>query len=310
MHQRRSAAEARLNRLLDRPAEASLPDPPTRSVEKTAGELDRWLEKAERSNPAIRAVRERIKRHRQEVDLARLDRRPDLTVGAHYSAVDDEGLAGSANGEDQWWLSFGFNLPIWDRKQDAAENEARRGVLEGLAELRAERNRVRFEVREAFDRMRAHREHVTLLSESIVPESRQAAEAALSRYRTGADNALTVIDNWQRMLEFERMRYRHRAMYEQAVADLREAVGRELRDEPSKAEPGPASEPNGPVEAERNGEPDATEGETGDPSEGDLFPDGSSAPSPSSDEPDTPHDTASEPPAEAPTGDEATEDQP
>lgn len=226
LRQSRAAAEAMLNRLLDRPVIAPLPDPAPASPEHVTHNLDRFLAVAARTNPDLARMRQQIEQDRQRMKLARINRLPDLTVALSYNAVEDEGIAMSANGRDQWWLSFGINLPIWQGKRDAAEREAHQGLLASLAQLQAEHNRVDFEVREAFDRMRTHHHHVLLLRDSIVPEAKQAVQATIGRYRAGDVDFLVVIDNWRRMLQFERMLYDHQAMLEQAAADLRQATGR------------------------------------------------------------------------------------
>ncbi len=224
LRQKRSAAEAMLNRLLDRPVSMVVPDPSAAPVVEATHSLQQALADAAQSNPSLTRVHEQIEQYRQRLRLARLSRWPDLSVGVNYAAVGD-GLASSANGKDQLYLNLGFNLPIWGGRLDAAEREAHQGILQSLAELQAEHNRVDYEVREAFDRMQTHYHHVQLLRDQIIPEAKQTVDASLSQYSAGESDFLAVIDNWRRLLQFEQLLNNHQAMFEQAAADLRQAVG-------------------------------------------------------------------------------------
>ncbi len=221
----RASAEAMLNRLMGRPVDTPLPEPAELNVEAMGDELDGLLAAAAERNPRLAGLHGRIEQDRQRMRLARLGRVPDLTVGVNYAAVDDDGLAVRANGDDQWWLSFGVNLPLWGRKYDAAEREAYRGLQQSIARLRAADDEVAFVVRDAFERVRANHANVVLLRETVIPQAEQTVEAALSAYRAGAGGFAGLIEGWRRLLQFEQMQYRNEAMWQQATADLRRAVG-------------------------------------------------------------------------------------
>ena len=221
----RASAEAMLNRLMGRPVDTPLPEPGALEVETMGEELEDLLAVATRRNPRLAGLHERIEQDRQRMRLARLGRVPDLTVGVNYAAVDDDGLAVMANGDDQWWLSFGINLPIWGEKYDAAEREAYRGLQQSIARLRATGDEVAFDVRDAFERVRASHANVVLLREAVIPQAEQTVEAALSAYRGGEGEFTGLIESWRRLLQFEQMRYRNEAMWQRAAADLRRAVG-------------------------------------------------------------------------------------
>jgi len=228
LEQRRDTARSMLNRLMDRPADAPLPAPGLVELDEVNTDLDELLSRAARHNPAIRKVHERIEQYRQRRKLARLNRWPDLTVSANYNVVDDDGLSMAATGDDQWWFGFGVNLPIWFEKHEAAEREALAGVLEGVADLTAEQNRIAFEVQEAYLKVEAQQKLVKLFRETIVPQARQTVEASQSGYRAGSVDFLTLMDNWRKLLNFELMQHRALAEMEQAVADLERAVGAQV----------------------------------------------------------------------------------
>ena len=227
--QRRESATAMLNSLLDRHAGAPLPDPMPIELGESTLELEALIAQAQRVNPILNAIHERIERDRQRMKLARLDRYPDVTVGLTYNAVDDKGLSGVANGDDQWWLSFGLNLPIWQVRLDAAEREALEAILQNVSRLDDERNRVAFRVSDALANVQAQRHHALLLRDVILADARQAVDASASGYRVDRTDFLTLIDNWRKMLDLELMYHDSIVQLERAFADLQQAVGADVR---------------------------------------------------------------------------------
>jgi outer membrane protein TolC len=228
LEQRRATASAMLNRLIDRPVDAPLPEPQAREPEPLSLELDAVLAMAGQSNPDIARVRERIEGFRQRLELARLNRWPDLTVSFSYNLVDSDGLAPSANGDDQWWVGAGVNLPIWTERLDAAESEAARGIFQSIAALGDVQNRVAFRVQDALVRAESQHRQVVLFRDVIIPQARQTVDASLSGYRAGKLEFLTLVDNWRRLFEFEVIYHQDLAALEQSLADLQQAVGRDL----------------------------------------------------------------------------------
>ncbi len=223
--QRQASARGMLNQLMDRPVDAALPEPRAIELERVTTQLDSLLAQAARQNPSLRKIHERIEQSRQQRKLARLNRRPDLTVSATYNVVDDKGLSMAANGRDQWWFGFGINLPIWNEKYDAAEREATSGLLENVADLTAQNNRVAFAVQDAYLKVEAQQKLVELFRDVILPQAQQAVDASSSGYQAGSVDFLTLVDNWRKLLNYQLMNHRALSEMEQAVADLELAVG-------------------------------------------------------------------------------------
>ena len=228
LEQRRATAVGMLNMLIDRPVTATIADLPAVDLGAFESRLDDLLRTAAMVNPVIKALRERITRFREQRALARLNRRPDVTVGMSYNLVNNDGLSGVANGDNQWAVGFRFNVPIWLNRLAAAEREATRGVLESAGMLAGAQNRVAFEVQDAFVRADTQRRQSVLLRDVIVPEARQTVEASLSGYRAGDVDFLTLIDNWRKLLDFQLMYQSSLSELEKSFADLQLAVGRDL----------------------------------------------------------------------------------
>jgi len=229
LRQQQTTAVAMLNQLLDRPVNAHLPEPAMVNLNEFDLQLDQLLAASATTSPAMQKVRERLQQFRERTKLAKLNRWPDLTISANYVAVRDEGLSKAATGDDQWWFGFGVNLPIWNTKLDAAEREAHRGVMEGLSDLTATKNRVAFQVQDAYSRVDADQRLVILFREAIIPQARQTVDASFSGYTAGKIDFLTLVDNWRKLLNYQLMYHRNLSRLEQDFADLQRAVGRDLR---------------------------------------------------------------------------------
>lgn len=236
LQQQQLTARAMLNQMMNRPAKADVPLPPRVQAEVVAAELYALLNQAAATNPAIERVQQRMQQFRQQRKLAKLARWPDVTISGNYNIVEDEGLAMSPTGDDQWWVGFGINLPIWAEKYEAAEREAVLGRLESASELAAERNRIAFEVQDAFARVQAKQRLVELFGQVMVPQARQAVDAAASGYRAGTTDFLTLVDNWRQLVNYQLMADRALVEMEQAVADLERVVGQDVSREAAVVE--------------------------------------------------------------------------
>jgi outer membrane protein TolC len=228
LNQRKTTSRAMLNNLLDRPVNAPLPEPPAVQLQRVSLELENLLAEAARSNPELKKINERIKAFRERLRLAKLDRWPDLTVSLNYNFVRGSGLSPAANGDDQWWVGFGLNLPIWQEKLDAAEREARMGVMQSASELSGVRNRVAFRIQDAMVRVETQQRLVILFRDVIVPQAKQTLDVSTSGYRAGKIDFLTLVDNWRKLLSFQLLYHQSLGQLEQNFAELQQVVGNDL----------------------------------------------------------------------------------
>ncbi len=232
-----AAAEARLRRLMLYPSTYALPPPPLDLPQPVAADRDlsAWQSLAATRSPAIQEAAALRTQAEARVRQARLDRYPDLTLGFTYNQVSEDGLAKSANGQDQWWVSVGINLPIWTGRLDAAEDAAAADRRRARAlEMDASTSAVD-RVAAAWAASEAARDQLRLLDLDILPAARQALSVVEGRYAASAASYQDVIEAWRRLLSQEIARIRTQAASGIADADLLEASG--------LAVPPPATEP-------------------------------------------------------------------
>ena len=223
LNAQRTTAAARLNRLLDRASDAPLPV----AQSDTAGnsldpdDITNPLEE----HPRLRELQATAAAWTERRRLARLNRYPDFTVGLNYARVVDRGVSSVANGKDQWSVGFGLTLPLNQQKRTAGIREAIAGGNETAAALADERNRLTFEITDARSRVDAGREALVLYRDRMLPEARQAVEAATSSYRAGRGDFTALIETARRLTSLRLMDLRTETQLHQDRADLAAALG-------------------------------------------------------------------------------------
>ena len=232
LRQRLEASQARLNALMDRPVDAPLPPPGPSEARDIELSLDQVLDLAKQTNPELLRIRQQIAAARQRLDLAELQRWPDLTAAVNYNLVEDEGLVASPTGDDQWWLDLGINLPIWTEKYDAAEREARHRILAALADLHRAHNHHAAHLRDLLADVDTEQRLVALFRDELIPKSQQALDASLAAYQAGDLEFANIIDHWQNLLRYRQLYHTAVADLASAFADIEQVIGQELPQDP------------------------------------------------------------------------------
>ncbi len=216
-------ARARLNNLLHRPHDAPLPAPrPPASM--TSATLDSLLQRAAAAHPEVDAAELRRQAYQHRIDRARLDSRPDFSLGVTHAAVSDSGLAPMATGQDQLYATLGFNIPLWREPRRAMIREAEAGWRETDALVSATRADLEYRVAEAHANASAAREIIDVFETRLIPDADQAHELANVGYAAGDTSFTEVIETWQEQLRYQLQHAAARARLAKADAALRAAA--------------------------------------------------------------------------------------
>ena len=163
---------------------------------------------------------------------------PDLTLGVIY------GQRPMADGGTDRMASFmlGFTLPLSAgsrQRQMAAEARAMNAMA--VADLDDLRNQTRARIGELYADLTRARDLATLYRTTLIPEIHAAAAAALSGYRSGTGDFMTVLDSQMDALRAAREFVRFDAESGKAFAELEMLTATELLDPASTADqPGDA----------------------------------------------------------------------
>ena len=225
LRQRETAEQARLTRLLhvppDTPLEplADLPD------EQLPADLTSLRQRAVSARPQLHAALTQNTRERRAIELARLDSKPDVTLGFAWIDVADAGLAASSNGQDALLLTAGMNLPIYRKRLDASVRSAEAAAVASARRYDSLRDATLEEVTELFAQAESHSQMLALFSEDILPKAEQTLEVSSEAYTVGDVDFLQLLDNWRQLLRYEIGRERLKADLHQTLAGLEQVVG-------------------------------------------------------------------------------------
>lgn len=220
-------AEARLNLALNRSPQSPLGAPPdTIGLSSVPLAVDALLAQADEGHPSLKAMEQSILMWQAQVEVARRNFWPDMTVSLGYRqrlfAANDP-----VKGSDFISVGVGIPLPVFGgRKQRQQIAEVRANMREAEAQKAAERQEIHYEIQRLVIEVRQHRESAELFRSAMLPQAEQSLASALSGYRVDKVDFLTLLNNQMTLLNFEMTYYRHVIEHEKRVADLVAAVGR------------------------------------------------------------------------------------
>lgn len=214
----RAAVQARINALLNRAPEASLPVAGPVSPPSSLPALDLLETLALAQHPELTRLDAQVSASKSRITLAEKAFYPDFQVGVGYNSLWD-------NPDKRPIFGVSINVPFDRSKRQSelsrAQAEARRvewSLLERRADLLAELAQARAEVLEA-------KASVALYQDRLAPLAVEYLKAALADYQSGSGAFLNVITAEQRKLRTDLALARARADYARRLAELERWVG-------------------------------------------------------------------------------------
>jgi cobalt-zinc-cadmium efflux system outer membrane protein len=220
----RSAAVARLNGVLNRPADMpviAVAEPSDPEYLPPAAVLRGW---AAESSPSLVGSDLGVRQATTRAELARRELWPDLSIGVQYGQ-----RSGEMGTERMGSLMVGFSLPVFARqRQLKMRDEAAAMERMAAAELGDAQNRVDARIGELLAEIDRDRTMMELYRSEVLPPALAVVESSFSSYRAGAADFMVLLDARMMVNEYEQELYRLQAEYAQAVAELEMTIGREL----------------------------------------------------------------------------------
>ncbi len=231
LDQQRVSLVARLNTLMNRPPEESLPTVGQLVLPQMTLNLEELYHLGERNRQELKVVMARIEKSEQSIDLARKDYWPNVTLSAGMINVggrnDPAGLLlpPPDNGKNAYNFSVGINIPIRRAKYNAGVLEATEGLIANRKQYLNIRNEMEFSIRDQSIRIETLQEQVKLFEEVLIPQAEEALRSTESAYGTGQLGALDLLDSERVLLELRLINARYYADYLGALANLERAIG-------------------------------------------------------------------------------------
>jgi cobalt-zinc-cadmium efflux system outer membrane protein len=217
LEQRKASVTAEIVALLNRPSGSKLGRP--ESVEKVPelAPLETLRVRAGKASPMLRSQQAVIDSKQLGVEMARKEYYPDFDVMAGYY---NQGTL-----KDMWEVKFKINVPIYFwRKQRYGLEESTLRLVEAQRTYRSTKQMLDFRIQDRFQVADASRKLMELYAKRIVPQSQFALESSLTSYETGSVDFLTVLSNFNTILEYETSYYEQQAEYLKALSNLEELV--------------------------------------------------------------------------------------
>jgi outer membrane protein TolC len=179
---------------------------------------------AESSRPALVRGRIGVEQARTRRDLAARELWPDLTLGAQYGQ-----RPGEMGTERMGSLMLGFSVPVFaGQRQLQMRREAAAMEEMAEAELADIRAQVDARIGELIAELERARTLIALYRSEVLPQAGVNVSSALSGYRVGAVDFMTLVDAQMTVNEYREEQHALFAEYGRLIAELEMTVGREI----------------------------------------------------------------------------------
>lgn len=221
LRQKRVTQSVKLSELLALPESTLLPWPEWQKPELAQPDAESLLAAIEANNPELQMLTRKIASAEARRELAKLESRPDFSVGFNYIQIGD--LASPAmsadSGKDAWAVTFGVNIPLWSKKNKAAQAEANSSQQAFESEYQNRLNALRADLASSLSSLTDANRRLELYGEELLGLAQQAVENSRVSYQGGRTGILEVIDSERSLLELQLLYWRAAAdAWQQLVA--------------------------------------------------------------------------------------------
>lgn len=178
--------------------------------------LDQLAQQLQRS-PSLARARIEVDRRQALARVERSRQTPDVTLS--FGATRDEQL-----GRNQAIVGVSIPLPLFDRNQGNIL-EALRRTDKARDELVATEVRLESELAQAYGRLDAARQELTLLKQEILPGAQSAYDATTKGFALGKFSFLEVLDAQRTFFQARSQYLRAQSETHRAAADIDRIVG-------------------------------------------------------------------------------------
>ena len=232
MQAMREAQAARLNALLDQPLGTPVPSPALPRYPDTLPSLDSLQRVALAERPMLHAGASDLEAAEQAARLARREIWPDLQLGVEYGQRPMDG------GTDRMIsFTFGVSVPLFaGRRQLPMRREADAMRLMASADLEAMPAETSGRLGELYAEVARARSLVGLYHTTIIPQADATFASALSAYRVGSVDFMTLLDDQMTVNRYRQDLFQLQAEEGKALAEMEMLLGQQLFDAQTTAE--------------------------------------------------------------------------
>jgi outer membrane protein TolC len=219
---------ARLNKFLNLPPQTALGPRKEAELRDTPLSLQDLTDLGLLRQQEIRLLQLKIEKSNIAITMAEKEFFPDFTLG--YSYMD--GTKGRMSEMDEKpelkAMKPAAGTPFWFGMNDAYVREARQMYQSMQKELEAQKDKLRFELKDLSFRLDTAKRNADLYKKSLLPLAWNSLEAAKADYQAGKGGFLDVLDAQATWLDYNLLYWEHARDQNKAMADLERTVGTRL----------------------------------------------------------------------------------
>lgn len=193
-------AQARINRLVNRSPDDSLPTTPPvpdRAIKELPFSLERLYLMARKQNPEIDVRRLEIQKASLKVDLSRKNMWPDFNLSTAY-------MMRTGGFDNMYEYQAGLEIPLYFWRKERLGIEENVEVLEKARhDYRNRLQDVTFQIKDSYISARTSYRLTQLYKEGVIPQATASLDSALSAYEVGTLDFLDVVENALTILNYE-----------------------------------------------------------------------------------------------------------
>jgi len=209
------ALQARINLLLDLPADRPLGVPQDQGIESLTVSLEELKKAAEENSPMVREASLMIEEGGKMVAFARKELSPNFVVGAGW---EFKGRLPS-----MYEVMVGFEVPLYRKtKQSKMLEESLVRLESSKSGLVSTKNDVTFMVTEDYLKARSAESLIKLYKDAIIPQASLTVESSLAGYRVNKTDFLALLTDINTRFSYQMAYYRELAELWSSIARLEE----------------------------------------------------------------------------------------
>lgn len=224
----RRSSRARLNSLMNRPADwaLDLPATPRNTALPELPPERQLLQRAETDRALIDVQRDLVDSANASLELARKDRWPDFKVGVGYGFRQGYDPLRSTDRSDLLSVMLSINVPLYSGSKQTKAVEQRAYELSRQTLLMQDTLRgVEAAVSENLASYLAARDQVLLLDTAIIPQAQQTVSSMLAGYQVNQVDFLNLVNTQITLYNAQINYWESLSTAKQALAKLASAIG-------------------------------------------------------------------------------------
>jgi len=224
LEQKRKAMEAKLKALLSRPLETQVGMPEEVIFRKFPFTIEELQKMALEMNPTLKGMKKMIESKEKAYALAKREYYPDFNFRFAYGQRDN---GPEMRRRDMLTGMMEINIPIFYKsKQDRKVAEAKADIQVIEAQYKAMKNEILFMIADMGSMIQRGERQLELYKTGIIPQASLQINSAMSAYRVGKADFMTLLDSQMTLYKYELEYHQALTEYEKNVAGLGAAIGK------------------------------------------------------------------------------------